>query len=177
MLRAPTIGIVLVGLVLGMGSTAQARNGFLTDWIATYPNSTSDDEVVTATGKACQLCHSDVNGGNGWNEYGWALRLELVGGASQLQALANVEPFDSDLDPTQSSDLKEITFGNQPGWTPGPVNTIYFSSGPPTLSTFPPPIPFLDPNPLLDVPTLGFAGGALLGLGLLGLVARRRRRS
>jgi len=177
MLRAPTLCLALLGLLLGMTGTAQARNSFYNDWVTAYPSSTSDDKVISGTGNNCSLCHSAINGGDGWNEYGWALRVEVVGGATQAQALVNIEPVDSDLDPSASSNLLEIILDAQPGWTVGPVNTLYFKNGSTVPSQLAPAgIPDLDPPALLEnVPTLGLAGGALLGLGLLGVAARRRR--
>jgi hypothetical protein len=131
-----------------LGSAQPApRQTFVPAWLQAYPNSLSLDNVLFGTGQACQLCHEDGNGGNGWNGYGWELKGHIDGGASITTALGLVEPADSDADPTGSSNIVEIDASAQPGWTPGPNNTIHYSNGSTSPNQAPPAgIPDLDPG-------------------------------
>jgi len=119
------IAAVLTGAVL-LGA-APIKASWWDDWDTEYPSSLTDDNVINGTSKNCQLCHEDVNGGEGWNAYGWKLWELDDAGFSRQQSITMAEAFDSDGDGT--SNLTEIGANTQPGWTPGNNNTIYFSDG------------------------------------------------
>jgi hypothetical protein len=153
---------LLVGVGLLTAAEAEAKQPYGATWQSVYTTSLSADNVLNGTGKDCQLCHSDTNGGDGWNTYGWAIRLEIDGGASLTDALGTVEALNSDSDPTSSSNLDEIQADSQPGWTDGANNTIYFKDLS-TLTAQNPPAAIegdLDPVP----PKVPAMGGALRGL-------------
>ena len=117
-------------LVIGLASTALMGAFFpfnLATWQGVYPSSQSDDNVDLGTGAACQLCHEGSMGGDPWNAYGWEVREEFMSTFDLALAIVNVEPLDSDGD--GSSNVDEINGDTQPGWTPGPNNTVYFKNG------------------------------------------------
>ena len=99
---------------------------YVLDWKALYPTSQSMNNVLVGTATTCQLCHEKTTGDVGWNEYGQRIRLFILGGNTAPNAIKLSEPFNSDSDPTGSPNIAEITADTQPGWTPGPNNTIYF---------------------------------------------------
>jgi VCBS repeat-containing protein len=104
---------------------AMAHIGYVTIWQGIYPASTTDDNLVDL----CRLCHGGSNWAT-WNPYGWELRTRLRDeGLAVSEAIRNVEPNDSDSDPTCSTNLQEITANSQPGWTGGNNNTIYTKIG------------------------------------------------
>ena len=131
------LAVALSGLALtlaGPSSPVSARPApprptYYQAWLNAYPSSQSGPNVVNGTGSSCQLCHEQTNGGDGWNAYGWELRELMYGGLGIDQALQQAEPFDSDADPSGSTNIAEITADTQPGWTDGPNNTIYFADG------------------------------------------------
>ena len=131
---APALGL----LALALASPASAKSSYGGVWSGLYPNSLSDDNVVMGTGTSCQLCHSEVNGGDGYNGYGWDMRTFMQGGASISDAILMSEGLDSDADPTGSTNLVEIQSDTQPGWTDGNNNTIYFKDGSTTQNQPPP---------------------------------------
>ena len=136
----PVLGISL----LVSATSAMARQPHLDAWRLKYPNSTSDD-------LGCQLCHEKVNGGEPWNAYGWDLRMEwLSNGNSIGAALDTVEFDDHDNDPINAHSFDEIIRNFQPGWTEGPVNTLYMSDG--TTTTNQPPPPVLPSSTAIDFP-------------------------
>ena len=109
-------------------TAAHSHPGFLVDWRDTYPDSRSDEIN-------CQLCHQSVDGGQPWNAYGFELRFYLQNGNDQFEAFALAENSNSDNDPAGLSNLDEINadatkpiWERQPGWEPGPVNTIFYST-------------------------------------------------
>ena len=95
-------------------------------WLNAYPSSFSHDNVLNGTGDSCQLCHETQNGGDGWNGYGWELKENFNILGDQDLAMAASEAVDSDGDGT--SNIDEIDADTQPGWTPGPNNTIYYKN-------------------------------------------------
>ena len=106
---------------------ASASTTFPGDWATQYPSSQTDDNMISATGAPCQMCHENDNGGNTVNLYGWAIKQRLDAGDTINQALSNVESQDSDGN--GDSNLVEINANAQPGWVPGAVNTIYRTNG------------------------------------------------
>jgi hypothetical protein len=151
-------------------SVAHARKGISDDWINYYDGSPgvtsqSDDNMVTGTGKTCQLCHELASGGGSWNGYGWELRTLINGGMTNEQAFAAAEAENSDGDPDQPpilpngwSNLQEITYDAQPGWTSGSKNYIYDSGGLADSVTAPSVTP-LDPE--LTVPVQPTTWGSI----------------
>jgi hypothetical protein len=135
--RVVVAALTLLVLVTVTGGTASPKPQILSAWLSRYPASLTDDNVLP-TGSSCQVCHETAGGGNGWNGYGWAIRVAMDGGLSADAAFAAVEGDDSDGDPTGTSDLGEISADTQPGWTAGPNNTIQFKNNPP-LTNQPPP--------------------------------------
>jgi len=138
---------VSVMLALVFATTATAKNSYYSTWQDLYPSSLSGDNVVTATGKICQLCHSDQSGGDGFNGYGWDIRIEKQT-LSLTDAILAIEGLDSDGAATNN--LDEINNDAQPGWTDGPNNTIYFKTADPLPDQLPPDIPTLDPGSCTD---------------------------
>ena len=97
----------------------------LAAWEANYPNSNSNNIE-------CQLCHEQaVVGGDGWNEYGWAIRTHLVfDGFTIQESFRLVEGLNSDFDPEGLSNITEINRSMYPGWLNDSNNhIIYFKSG------------------------------------------------
>ena len=115
--------------LLALAPLAGATNPIYNHWKAIYPDSLSDDNILAVNGAACQMCHRDSTGHEPWNAYGWRVRLGLVSGLTIDDAILAAAPFDSDADPTGSTNLEEIVSNAQPGWTYGAVNTWYFENG------------------------------------------------
>jgi hypothetical protein len=172
------LGVMSLSIAPGV---AEARDFYLPTWQSIYPTSTSDDAVIGASGSTCLLCHATTTGGEAWNSYGWSLRGRVIGGMSIGNAILAVDQLDADADPGSTPNGSEINASAQPGWTPGPNNTIYIvDEG--FVDVFPgqqPPQPIaallLDPAPA--VPLLGPAGAFVLTALLLALTVYRRRPS
>lgn len=107
---------------------AHADNTVKNEWLAAYPNSTTDDAAVASTGYRCIVCHFTATNGSSWNAYGWKIRQNIKAGQSIAAAIADAGAPNSDLDPAGWSNLAEIGLGAQPGWTPGPHNTRYYKN-------------------------------------------------
>ncbi|MBI5434399.1 MAG: hypothetical protein HZA52_16315 [Planctomycetes bacterium] len=120
--------LTIAGAAVLVGSLASAYSNYLNNWRAVYPNSTTDDNVIGGTGQSCALCHFTTNGGKNWNAYGWKMYQNIQAGQSVTTAITNAGPFDSDADPTASTNTIEIGANSQPGWTTGAHNTEYFTS-------------------------------------------------
>ena len=113
--------VLCATLAMLASATALARPGIADDWEAWYGpgggaaiDSNSMIIMDTATGKRCQVCHRDRNGGSPWNAYGWAL-LQAGAGSDAIAAFVATEGTDSDGN--GDSNLVEITQDAQPGWT------------------------------------------------------------
>ena len=173
--------VATAAAVLVLPSSSMARPAYGTNWAAAYPSSNSMANVVSGTTTTCQLCHANAGGGQPWNGYGWAMRGEILGGASAAAAIANVEALDSAANPGGVANVGELAASAQPRWTPGPNNIRYFSTGTTTSGQAPPAAILGDLDPAAaPVPGLGILGQFALGLsgaagGLLAL--RRRSRS
>lgn len=133
------LGVLFFGVFLFLGSTsALAKKPCQDAFEDTYPGSLTDDNA------ACQLCHEGA--GEPFNGYGWDLRVRLgeilaadpSGACSNTNrnngtiavALGDIQGFDSDQDISGTfSNLQEINFDTQPGWTIGSNNTLYFNNG------------------------------------------------
>jgi hypothetical protein len=143
-----TAGTLALALLAGL-SAAPPKGAIYNAWNALNPGSTSDANVENGTGKVCQLCHRDESGGNPWNAYGWQIRGFIQAGSPTDDAILAAEAFDSDADPTGTSNIDEIAANTQPGWTPGPNNTVYFANGSTSTGQLPPAgiLGDLDPQP------------------------------
>ena len=156
------VSLILVCTVFA--GEVMARPAYLSQWQTRYNLSDSD----TAN---CQLCHQNINGGNGWNAYGWAVRSTFLTNGSDIDAaFVSVEDQDSDADPTASSNLIEINASSQPGWTDGPVNTIFFRDDTTLVNQLPPDLAtLLDPAVNLE-PDISVTPGSIdFGLVAIGL--------
>lgn len=151
--------LALTAILLAGANPALARGGYVTTWQGVYPDSATDDNLADV----CLLCHGGSDRGT-WNPYGWDVRLLMFQGQAISQAIVSAQPDDSDLDPTGSSNLDEITANSQPGWTGGNSNTIYDSNG--ILLTGQPPAALVagdyDPGPA-NVPPTADANGPYSG--------------
>lgn len=114
---------------------ANARSQYLDFWQQQNPNSRSSEA-------GCQLCHNSASGGNGWNYYGWSIRLNLDGqtsvGSSFFSQRAGFTDGDSLVDPDAPDPISsqagrdfidDIDAGAQPGWREGVGNIIRFRDG------------------------------------------------
>jgi hypothetical protein len=115
--------------LLALAPVAAATNPIYNHWKTIYPTSLSDDNIIAVNAVGCQMCHRDAGGFEPWNAYGWRVRLGIVGGMTIDDAILAAASFDSDADPTASTNLEEIVADAQPGWTYGAVNTWYFANG------------------------------------------------
>ncbi len=138
-------------LALCLAVPLYGKGSFPNTWSSLYPTSASLDNA-NDTGSSCDLCHT-VLGTSTWNGYGNAIKRELDGGSSLSDALVAVESANSDGDPPQPpmlpdgwSNIQEITYDGQPGWTTG-LQTYYDDNGD-SLGTILPPsgLIILDPS-------------------------------
>jgi hypothetical protein len=161
---AMTAGLLVLALLIGLAA-APPKGAIYNQWNSLNPASTSDDNVDNGTGKVCQLCHRDDSGGNPWNAYGWRIKQFIDSGSSTADAIVAAESFDSDGDPTGTSNIDEIDADTQPGWTDGPNNTIYFANGSTNTGQLPPSAILGDLDPTTQVGTWTDLGQALAGTG------------
>ena len=118
--------ISLIATLLLSSQVAHARAQYFSFWTERYSLTDSSEAV-------CQVCHQQASGGNGWNEYGWAIRNLLANQTNVSQfvlngALTVVEPSPS---VSGFSFLQEIEANAQPGWSIGDVNVIRFRDAQP----------------------------------------------
>ena len=137
--RQLAVALSASAVALTLSTTALAKSSYLNTWQGLYPGSQSDNNVIAGTGQSCQLCHAVSGNYDSFNAYGWEMR-GYMQGMSLSAAIQACEPIDSDLDPTGSSNLAEISADAQPGWTPGPNNTFYFKNGSTQSGQTPPSI-------------------------------------
>jgi hypothetical protein len=71
---------------------------YLAAWRAKYPTSNVDERMATLTGSACNLCHHPTSRSNPGNCYRMDIAARLAAGRTIQEALADVEPMDSDGD-------------------------------------------------------------------------------
>jgi len=115
-----------------LSSSAYARSQYLDFWEQIYSESRSSE-----TG--CQLCHERSSGGNGWNYYGWSIRVNLGGQTSVGSTVFRQRTLDVELDPMfdivtpplptdqqSRTFFDEINDGLQPGWRDGIANVVRF---------------------------------------------------
>lgn len=131
------IAFPVLVLALAAAPRAHAFNSIATAWTAYYDgspgvSSQSLATMVAATTKNCQLCHESPSGGGSWNGYGWAIKQRLDAGRTNNEAFADIEAANSDgdasLPPGGWSNLLEIQYNGQPGWTYGD-NPMYDGNG------------------------------------------------
>lgn len=172
---ARALSVALAALIF-VPSVALAFPTYPGIWSTANPDSQTDDNVISGTGTACQLCHAGTGGGQPWNAYGWSIRVERQLGATIQQAIANVET--GDADGAGGSNLNEIDAGTQPGWTTGPVNTHFFASGATVTNQNPPAAIAGALDPAAPVPALGLLAQLLLAaLATVGGVTAVRSRA
>lgn len=129
--RRAVTAFVLILSVASMNS-ATARPAYPSEWQNLYEvsgtvESASLNNLVNGTGAPCQLCHQNSKGGDGWNAYGWEIKLAFAGSISA--AIVAAEGQNSDSDPDGQTNSAEINADSQPGWTDGAANTIYYKNG------------------------------------------------
>ena len=163
------IGLAAAALCLAilLPTVASARPAYPGIWSAAYPGSSSLTNAA-AGGSQCLLCHQNIGGGQPYNQYGWNIRQDFIGGNPIATAIANAEPLDSDGDPGGNSNLAEINANAQPGWTPGPNNTVFFNTGGTVSGQIPPGGIAGTLDPAAPVPFVGVFGQFVLGVGLAG---------
>jgi hypothetical protein len=113
--------LMAAGLLAAAGP-AHAFNGFLKNWLALYPGST--------TGQAsCSTCHGSST--STLNPYGRDLCLSLQGTVPKdvTNFLKALENLDSDLDPGAVSNIAEIMANAQPGWRAGGTPLFFTWTG------------------------------------------------
>ena len=164
-LRNLMLAAVILVIALAVHSNcALALSAYFNSWKTTYPSSQS------ATNASCNLCHS-AGGGTNLNGYGKDFAIAAGSATSIAAALHAIESLNSDGDPTSASNIAEITAGAQPGWTPGPHNTLYdlFSLAPVSTNQNPPTISGnLDPPTATNhAPVLGAIGNKTVNEGQL----------
>jgi hypothetical protein len=114
--------ILMAAGLLAAAGPAQAFNGFLKNWLALYPGST--------TGQAsCSTCHGSST--STLNPYGRDLCASLQGNVPKdvTNFLKALENLDSDLDPGAVKNLAEIMANAQPGWRAGGTPLFFTWSG------------------------------------------------
>ncbi len=182
LLRGVTPALLVFGL-LGPGH-ALAREDALKEWEDRYSDSSSSGKHAN-----CLLCHLSPAGGSPWNAYGWDLHKALRdpacgspgedGTVALADAIACIEPKNSDGDPDNSDNLAEIRASSQPGWTGGMNNVIWSRTGAATEGQAPPEtIGPLDPGgteslpvaPVATAPGRAATGGTSLENGNVILV-------
>ncbi len=143
--------LLLVPLLAVVATDARAFPQTLLDWQARYGAASPSGDNAQ-----CQLCHANDNGGRPWNGYGWDIREALANPAgcdlnangivSNAEAFFCVELLNSDGDGSGYDDVTEIGLGTQPGWTGGPNNTLYDTTGTTTGVLPPADIGLVDPD-------------------------------
>ena len=132
--------IVVMLVLVGSLSNAHAVPVFFEAWKARYPASNSSSIE-------CQLCHERPEGGDGWNDYGWAIRvLSVDDGFSIGTSFELLEQSNSDFDPDGLNNITEIERSMFPGWVNTNSNTIYLKSGEIKTNQTP---PFLEVDPTI----------------------------
>jgi hypothetical protein len=139
-------GATLLALLALAMAAPQSSYGF--DFFVEYPTSGTYTNVLNGTNHTCQICHVDPLGGDGYNAYGWDMKQMMDLGMGPAEAMQAIASFDSDADPTGSSNFFEIFDDCQPGWSPGAVNTIYYDDGSTLVDQLPPAaiLGLLDPD-------------------------------
>lgn len=144
--RSLRVRYSLIFIVLApFSDSAYTRGQYLDQWETIYPQSSSSDS-------GCQLCHQSPSGGDGWNQYGSAIRpifldIRASNGGDDLAALALAlseveanlnQDFELAGGPTF---LDEIRYNTQPGWIDTAVNTITFRDSSFIVDQVPPSYP------------------------------------
>ncbi len=121
MKKISAIGLLAFLAFLLSSGSAMASSGYLrgTDGFnLVYPASSS------GLNASCNVCHSS-GGGTELNAYGRAWAAQHNAGLTVRAAFLAIEGTNSDSDPTGATNIAEINANAQPGWTPGPNNTLY----------------------------------------------------
>lgn len=112
--------VVVIGFAFSMGSVAQARSTYLSNFNSKYGTATTRLDT-------CDTCH--LPGGKTRNPFGQDVEARLLAGSTIQQALTTVEPFDSDGDTFANLDeILALAFpGNaadMPGTPPPPTYCV-----------------------------------------------------
>ncbi len=100
-----------------------AVSSYLTTFNNLYPASTTGTTFSWSLSNArCNICHFS-GGGSDLNEYGRAFRDQHNSGLSTAAAFQAIEALNSDQ--SSLNNIGEINANAQPGWRPGPTNSIY----------------------------------------------------
>jgi len=129
-MRSRLVGVIVCLVAAGaLAPAARATNPIYNHWKALYPDSKTDDNIIAGAGVGCQTCHVSDLGSEPWNAYGFRVRQGIVSGLSVDNAILAAESFDSDSDPTHSTNIEELLADSQPGWKPDAVNMWFFANG------------------------------------------------
>ena len=93
-----------------------------------YPASTTGSTSWSTNGARCNICHSSGSGTD-LNEYGRAFRDQRNAGLGTTAAFQAIEALNSDQ--SSVNNIGEIGANAQPGWRPGPNNSLYDPFGAP----------------------------------------------
>ncbi len=106
--RVLGLGCLVVFLGAFIAAPAAARNPIRSAFFSRYPNAVGSplDNLPSKPGH-CGVCHFDFNGGGQRNPYGAAVEARINAGRTNAQAIADVEPNDSDGD--GYTNLVEVT--------------------------------------------------------------------
>lgn len=162
--------LVLVGLAVLVGAgRAIAVGSYQTAFNNLYPTSTTGTTSWSSSSARCNVCHSE-GGGTDLNAYGaaWALRHNT--GVTAAQAFQDIQGQNSDG--SAVNDIGEITANAQPGWRPGPNNTLFdqFEPNVMTRTGQSPPASLIggaDPAAANGPPMLTMIANQTVGLGQL----------
>jgi hypothetical protein len=125
---------LVVGVSLAAAPFAAAFPFYAVEWQNRYPTSTLDERMSSTFGAVCYVCHVPEDFGEEGTCYRLAIRERLNQGDTIQQALAFVEPLDSDGDGVSNLDeilASRADLPGQVGYHPGRV-------GPTGLPTCPP---------------------------------------
>ena len=125
---------ITVLISVAVSTEVLARGQYLPWWSDLYPESRSDEIPATAGSGPCQLCHTRSEGGNGWNYYGWSIRVETAGATNISRSELNQILFAIELNSSNDAGcasgpvnggftfLDKLRHNAQPGWTEGSNN-------------------------------------------------------
>ena len=123
---------IFAAMALSLGaSAAMAVSSYLTAFNTLYPSSTTGTTAWSSTGARCNVCHSS-GGGTDLNGYGAAWATRHNAGRTPTQAFQDIEGMDSDG--SGGNNIAEINANAQPGWRPGPNNSLFNMFVPTTVT-------------------------------------------
>lgn len=114
MARCLSFLCVLLGVSAWVQSVAATPN-FLPIWESVYPTSTLPARMVATTGSACNVCHDPPAPNVLGNCYRTDLITLLQGGASEEDAIIQLDGVDSDGDGVANGEEATMPRNDQPG--------------------------------------------------------------